>query len=656
MRKVKLIVAVALGLGLSLPVSVSAARGNVSTYTGRIYAGDGQTALSAQLDRPEGIWATPQRDGRIFVADTLNNVIRLIRPPDALGDRAVSTLAGTGDIGRRDGPATSATFGGPTDVTLVGATLYILDSGNGRLRAYSFATRTVRTVLTGLKTPQGILYDSRTGVLYVSDTGNNRVLKVSRAGRILRRYRIASPTKLTKVGSQLYLVNNGRTTVTALALASGRGRIVVGGLVDASGIDQAGGTVYFSAGSNGIYNEYWRYNPATRSAVQLQNRLETEWYNYLSDLQIRDTVAYAAFSRGSSIFTMDLNGENPVRLAGEHRYGDRDGGPTEALLGRPKYLLKSPDGGTLFILENHKIKALDVATQQLRLLAGHANDNYVEDTGGTEGRLSGGNQMALSPDGKTIYVADRNNNRIRTLDIATATFHYLTGAGAKNADARTRNGYQNGRPCPNEFNPKVSGCAYFSRPNGIAVSPDGATVYVADTDNHRIRKVDVATGKVTLLAGGGARGLKDGVGGRAWFKSPWTLQLSGNGKTLYVVDIGNHAIRAVDIATRSVTTIVGNGQPGYRNGSLSQARLSFPEYLALGPGADTLYVSEAGTNRIRVLILGSTIDRLSGNGRRGSRNGGPSLSTFNGPKGMLVLGDKLLVADQLNDLIRAIQL
>jgi DNA-binding beta-propeller fold protein YncE len=649
MRRTNTLFIVFVAVALVAPTLGLAATGDVSTYLGRISAGDGGPAISAQLDRPRGIAVL--KDGTIFVADSENQVVRKIRGADSVA----STYAGFGGIGIRDGVTRSATFFEPADVAVMGKRVYVADSGNGRVRY--IADGSVYTIRTDLNHPEGIKVTGTS--LYVADTGNDRIVVMNpNTGRILRSYSFVKPTKFIKVGPTIYAVTHGGTTITALNLVTSARRVVKTGLHDAGGIADVNGNVVFSDGANGIYNTLFKYTPSTRVITRIANRrLETEWYNFISDLEFVNGTLYASMSRGSSIFTMNPDGSSPVRIAGEHRYGDRDGTAGELLFGRPKDVALSPDGGTMYVLENNKIKAFDLATRTLRLLAGHANDNYVEGTSGIAGRMSGTNQIVVSPDGERVYFADRNNNRIRFVTVATGTTGYLTGAGGKNGDALTRNGYREGSSCPDQFALGVAGCAYFNRPNGIAISPDGSTLYVADTQNNRIRTVNVATGATTLLAGSGAQGLTDGIRTGAKFRTPWAIELSADGTTLYVADRDNHAIRAVTVATGRVTTLTGNGLAGYRNGAFADARLNLPEYVALGPDANTLFVSEAGTNRIRKLRLNTRqVSLFAGSGRKGSTNGAATLARFYGPKGMTVLGSKLLVTDQLNDLIRGVQL
>jgi sugar lactone lactonase YvrE len=312
---------------------------------------------------------------------------------------------------------------------------------------------------------------------------------------------------------------------------------------------------------------------------------------------------------------------------------------------------------TLYLLENHRVATIEVKTGTLSFLAGNPMDNY-RDGVGSYSRLSGANQMVLSPDGKKLYIADRNNNRIRVLTIATSTMSTLTGAGNKNQFAGERNAFADGGPCLDVFDKGVAGCAYFDRPGGIAITKDGKTLYIADTDNNRIRKVSTTTGVVTTIAGSGTAGFQNGVGTAARFRSAGNLLLSADQKTLYIVETSNHAVRAINLRTKRVTTLLGSGRPGYREGTFRNARLSYPDSLAQGVKSNILYLSEVGGQRIRELNLTKQTTRLvAGSGQRGNKDGIGRLASFNSPRGMALLSPTyLLVADQMNDLIRAIRL
>lgn len=641
-------------LAAGFVLTAEAKRGDVSTWLGAPYRGDGGDANSAFLDNPKGF--TADSSCNFTIADSLNNVIRRIDG----ATNVISTIAGDGNYLAKDGAALKSSFRAPQDVALgPNGETYVVDTENGSVRILRDGV--VSTWLKNLKRPKGIALNGST--LYVSDTGNNRIVKADVPN--------GSPTVVTNIakpGGFIPVTNTGAgsdtlfvTYLDSTALAkvnSSTGEItkIKDGLTDLDGVAEYNGKIYFVASDRGMYNEVWMYDPATGEVTMLVHVVETEWYNHASDILFCQDKMYLLFSAGSSIFKLNPDATNPVKIAGVHRYGDLNGAASQAMLGRPKALVLSKDKQKVYILENHKIKVFNLATRELSFIAGSAMDNWRDDAG-TSARMSGPTQMVLSPDGKKLYFADRNNNRIRTLVIDEARLETITGAGMINQFANDNNGYAEGVACPTLETRGVAGCAYFSRPMGIAVSKDGKTIYVADTDNHRIRTVNVATGATALLAGSGVAGLKDGKGSAARFRSPTNLLLSKDGKKLYVLELGNHTLREINLATKQVRKLIGSGKPGYREGLFKNARLSYPDSLALGPGS-TLFLSEVGSQRIRKIdLVKKTIRLAAGSGQRGSLNGPAKKATFHNPRGLMQLNSSyLLVADQVNDLIRAIKL
>src|SRR6185369_1449370 len=120
----------------------------------------------------------------------------------------------------------------------------------------------------------------------------------------------------------------------------------------------------------------------------------------------------------------------------------------------------------------------------------------------------------------------------------------------------------------------VSTAALFNRPEGITT--DGTNIYVADTYNHTIRKVVITTGEVTTLAGmAGISGSDDGAGSSARFKYPGGITTDGT--NLYVADSENHTVRKLEIATGMVTTLAGNSQViGSVDGAGTEASFNYP--------------------------------------------------------------------------------
>jgi len=653
MRRIPPFVFLAAVITLLLPTATFALTGRVTNFLGKLYGGDGLTATQAYLDNPGGF--TADGSGNFFIADTFNNVVRRI---DAATD-IITTFAGSGQMGSADGLAGKASFRQPEDIAVAAdGTIYVADTLNGRIRRISNGR--VTTWPQKFAKPTGLYLTEK--YLYVTDEGGGRVWRITISSRLARLVaRVDRPKKITGVGdTRLYVISHGQARVTQIDLnasgvQSGTQKTVKRGLSDALGIGMYGNVLYFTVGANGIYNEIWRLNTAERGqvATQIVNRLETEWYNYASDVLFKGDVMYLLFSKGSSLYRLDADGQSEVRVAGKHRSGAEFGAKADVLLGKPKALAVTADQKTVYLSQNHQFAAYDTTTNTLRFLAGHFNDNYVEGTGDTA-RTSQPLALVLSKNEKTLYFVDRNNNRVRALDIGTGTTSYLTGAGKINLAAGNTNAYREGAPCVGELRTTIAGCAYFDKPSGLALSKDGTSLYVADTGNNRIRAVTIATGATRRIAGSGKAGFRNARGSAAQFSSPYGLVLSADGKILYVVDRGNHAIRAITLATGNVTTVAGTGKPGGKNGRASQAQFHLPEYITRA--GNRLYVSEVGANRLRIVDLRTkTVSLLAGSGKPGNTRGIGRQASFFNPKGLAIWNGKLLVADSTNDVLRQVE-
>ena len=204
--------------------------------------------------------------------------------------------------------------------------------------------------------------------------------------------------------------------------------------------------------------------------------------------------------------------------------------------------------------------------------------------------------------------------------------------------------------------------ASFITPYGIAQSGD--TLYVIDQIAHSIRTVHTTTARVgTIVTGNLARGsYAEGDGTVARFNLPRGIA-AGAGGTLYVADFGNHRIREVragaNAADTEVSLLAGTKDPGHRNGAGNTAQFNFPEGLALS--GRTLYVADMNNHRIRAINLASgannTVSTIAGNGKNDKVVDGPGATAqFNKPIGLAVSGSTLYVADSENHRIRAIDL
>jgi len=192
--------------------------------------------------------------------------------------------------------------------------------------------------------------------------------------------------------------------------------------------------------------------------------------------------------------------------------------------------------------------------------------------------------------------------------------------------------------------------AAFSDPFAVAVGPDGA-VYVADAgEANAIRRI-TPEGNVSTIAGG-TEGFADGVGAAARFNTPSGLAVDAKG-VVYVADTANHAIRRVDPSGR-VTTVAGNGVPGWQDGPGASARFNGPIGIALD-ARGRLLVSDTYNDRVRVISPTGDVTTLAGEGVPGLVDGPALAARFDTPTGLGVAPDgSIVVADTGNELVRRI--
>lgn len=195
--------------------------------------------------------------------------------------------------------------------------------------------------------------------------------------------------------------------------------------------------------------------------------------------------------------------------------------------------------------------------------------------------------------------------------------------------------------------------ATFQYPEGLAVAANG-NVFVTDTGNNTIRKIDT-TGTVTTIAGkAGVRGTTDGTGHAASFNEPTDIAIDTAGN-LYVTDTGNNTIRKIDTAG-AVTTVAGAaGVSGAIDGTGTAARFNGPFAIAVD-GTGNLYVADSGNNTIRHIDTNGAVTTIAGQpGVAGASDGVGASATFNRPGGIAFdSAGNLLVTDSVDYAIRTV--
>jgi DNA-binding beta-propeller fold protein YncE len=325
--------------------------------------------------------------------------------------------------------------------------------------------------------------------------------------------------------------------------------------------------------------------------------------------------------------------------------GSIDGVGAAARFSDPSGVALSADGALALVADtqNHTIRKVDLATGTTSTLAGSPRNAGSANGAGSAARFFHPEGLALSADGTLALVADTDNHTIRKLVLATGQVTTLAGSAGSSGSA-------NG----------TGATARFSSPAAVALA--GAFALVADTGNHTIRRVDLATGEVTTLAGSaGSSGAVDGMGSIARFSAPRGIALDAAGGTALVADTNNHAIRRIVVATGQVTTLAGAaGLPGSSDGAGALARFRYPRGVALSADGSAALVADFSNSTIRSIAVSSgAVTTYAGSaGANGSVDGADSAARFGYPAGVALSGNGsvTLVADTDNQTIRRLSL
>ncbi len=265
-----------------------------------------------------------------------------------------------------------------------------------------------------------------------------------------------------------------------------------------------------------------------------------------------------------------------------------DGGPALAATFNEPYGIAVDREGNIYVADrhNHCVRRIDQSSGTVTTLAGNGHAGFAGDGGpAVRAGLVEPNGLALDPEQRRLFIADVADHRVRVVDLATGTIATFagTGEGAHSGDG----------------GPAAAAGVFGAR--AVKVAPDG-TVYILERQGSTLRAVDPRTGNIETRAGTGARGY-EGDGGparRAVFDAPKEFTLDPGGDIL-IVDTENHAIRRIDAASGTVTTIAGGRKgPQGDGGPALTAGLGRPHGAVVGPDG-AIYIGDTETHRIRKL-------------------------------------------------------
>lgn len=334
-----------------------------------------------------------------------------------------------------------------------------------------------------------------------------------------------------------------------------------------------------------------------------------------------------------------------------------DGGPAlSANLGFITGIALDPSGNIFFVDgAANVVRKVDRTTGVITKVAGtFLGFNIVDPTpvkgdGGpaVDSHLNVPYGVAVDTDGN-IYIADTGNNVVRKISASTGVI--ATIAGNPNAYGYTGDG-----------GPAAS--AVFYSPYDVAVDKDN-NIYIVDSQNHVIRKIAASTGVVTTVAGSGPdhKGYAgdNGPAIEASLHTPQGVAVDAAGN-LYIVDSGNNVVRKVDALTGTITTIAGTGQWGY-DGDGKQAtlaRLNAPSRVSVDEAGD-VYIADQGSHLVRKITVSTgIINTLAGTaGEAGySGDGGAAAEAkLSSPQGVVVDSDgNVFITESGNSVIRAVK-
>jgi sugar lactone lactonase YvrE len=624
------------------------------------YSGDGGQAKSAQLIRPYGV--AVDSTGNLYIADTGKNRIRKVTPAGV-----ITTIAGNGNNGYSgdDGPAASAILRGPTNVAMDSAgNLYIADTGNNRIRKVTPAGVITTIVGNGEKGcngdggpaslaqlywPHSVAVDSG-GNLYVSDTHNNRIRKVTSAGVI---------ATIAGNGTDGFSGDDGPAASAKLSMpecitVDSAGNLYIADRrnhrvrkVTPAGMITtiAGNGTYGSGGDGG-----WATSAQLETPYGLAMDSAGNLYISDSENRVRKVTPGGLITTvaGGLILALD---SVMITNAAEMSNFIRDGGPaTSARINHPTGIAVDFTGN-LYIADsgNHRIREVTPAGL-ITTVAGTGNvmSLYSGDGGqATSAKLYNPSGVSVDSVGN-LYIADTKNYRIRKVNPVgvITTVVRRTGIYVSSVD--------DGRA--------VS--AQLASPQGVAVDSAG-NLYIADMDIVGIRKVTPA-GVITTVAGTqkghfsrAMQVLGEVVSGDKIYtigdgSQDLALDSAGN---LYIADTSHYRIRKVTPKGK-ITTIAGNGEKGYSGdgGKATQSQLG-PSFGVAVDSSGNVYIADTYNSRIRKVTHAGMITTIAGNGNNGfSGDGGQATSAqLSWPRSVAVdSAGNLYIADTQNNRIRKV--
>ena len=311
--------------------------------------------------------------------------------------------------------------------------------------------------------------------------------------------------------------------------------------------------------------------PAVAKAQAPQNNTGPR-LDFPGGLATDGQAVYVANSRNNTVDRIDLTSHTIALLAGTlFKEGSTDGTGASAMFSSPSGVGLAGDALYVSDTNNSIIRKISLPGGVVTTAAGAPNIAGTDDGRGQAAHFNLPTQIAVDPTGNRLFLTDTDNSTVRMIQLPDMIVKTIAG------QAQT-DGKADGPPNKSAFN----------RPRGIAT--DGKFVYVSDTGNDQIRKIDLSTMTTSTLAGTGEEGDKDGAGTEAQFNNPGAMATDGT--NIYVLDADNHAVRKIIAATGEVSKLT------LVNGHIGSG-------CTLSKDGKTLYFSDTTENAVQQVDTGN---------------------------------------------------
>ncbi|THU32515.1 T9SS type A sorting domain-containing protein [Niastella caeni] len=556
------------------------------------FSGDGGLAINAQIQGGSAL--TVDTFGNIYLTQT--NRIRKITAATGI----ITTVAGTGTLGNSGdgGLAINANLAGASALTTDNAgNLYFAEYTGNVIRKVTIATGII-TRYAGRGTAQGFGGDGGPAL----------------AAQFNRPYGIA-----TDAAGNLYLSDNNR--IRKINAATGIINTIAGngpGTTTGDGGDASYASfsdprhLLVSPAGNVYINDYKHH--VIRKITAATNIISNHCGNYsrgvsgiggLASLAQLYQSFYISVDRPGNIYLSDLHNHkiyrieaatgiiNTVAGTGNQGLNHGNGGPaTAANIVAPTGVVTDTSGNFYFIENGMAVRKVNTATGIITRVAGGIQYGYSGDGGpATSALFNRANALALDKAGN-LYISDKENHVIRKITAATGIITTVAGSGIAGLSGDSG----------------LATLAKLDKPAGVAVDRSG-NIYISDSYNSLIRRVDGVTGIITTFAGvHGSAGYNydNRLATTATISTPLGITVDKDDNVIFASQLG-FRVRKVTIATGIITTIAGNGSSNYNGDNIpaTWAGLKYPSTVCLDT-AGNLYIGDWGNYRLRKVTYATT--------------------------------------------------